>query len=274
METNNSNTNWWIHCFTIFHFKLFLNEHKEFIHCYRGQEVQWTWSMGSMMTHPFLMSCNNSSNFSKNVAYKIFNKEWYNRVFFVINTFQINRNNDIVVASDITWNFWNFGCYSDCRRITFWWRHYGWKVDQGRYKWCGNIDWDIKVTEIGLIGIFLKWAWFESGLTWKTYKRPRSGQTKGQFFLWAILANPLDSISGQIGLKRCHDFTQIRTFLETYVWGLLVPEAHRWTKLERAVARDALSSLTILITLALSITLPPKSQFITSSLFSESGKTL
>ena len=51
----------------------------------------------------------------------------------------------------------------------------------------------------------------------------------------------------------------------SYFCKLGVPLIHRWTKFDRAAARDALSSLTILITLALSMTLPPKLQLITSS---------
>ena len=50
----------------------------------------------------------------------------------------------------------------------------------------------------------------------------------------------------------------------SYFCKLGVPLIHRWTKFDRAAARDALSSLTILITLALSMTLPPKLQLITS----------
>ena len=182
--------------------------------------------MGQTMIHPFLMGCDNSSNFSENVSDKIFNKEWHNRVFFVVNTFQINCNNDIVIASDITWHFWNFGCNSDCWRITFWWRHNRWKVNQGCNKWSGDIDWDIEITEIiGLIGsclfvIGLFWNdIFEMGLIWKTYKRPRSGQTNGQFFLEAIFENPFDSISGHIGLKKSR--FKIRTFIwRLTFWGL------------------------------------------------------
>ena len=54
----------------------------------------------------------------------------------------------------------------------------------------------------------------------KTYKRPRSGQTKGHSFLEAIFENPFDSISGHTCLKNY--FFQIVLFLVVQWYVFLV----------------------------------------------------
>ena len=70
-----------------------------------------------------------------------------------------------------------------------------------RNHWNNRFNWKLPICDWLEIGLFWNKI-FEMGLIWKTYKRPRSGQTNGQFFLEAIFENPLDSISGHIGLKR------------------------------------------------------------------------